>query len=86
MARGDTEIELTRKGVRLLEMFMRHPGEVLRRDQLLEQAWDYDYEKRTNIVDVYIALSAPEARRALWGRARSRPCAARATGLRGQGG
>ena len=33
---------------------MRHPGEVLTRYQLLEQAWDYDYENRSNIVDVYV--------------------------------
>ena len=33
---------------------MRHPGEVLSRYQLLEHAWDYDYENRSNIVDVYV--------------------------------
>ena len=33
---------------------MRHPGEVLTRYQLLEQAWDYDYENRSNVVDVYV--------------------------------
>ena len=33
---------------------MRRPGQVLDRSQLLEQAWDYDYENRSNVVDVYI--------------------------------
>jgi two-component system OmpR family response regulator len=33
---------------------MRRPGEVLSRYQLLEHVWDYDYENRSNVVDVYI--------------------------------
>jgi two-component system, OmpR family, response regulator len=52
--RGDTEIDLSAKEFSLLETFMRHPGEVLSRYQLLEHAWDYDYENRSNIVDVYV--------------------------------
>jgi two-component system, OmpR family, response regulator len=34
---------------------MRRPGEVLSRFQLLEQAWDYEYENRSNVVDVYVS-------------------------------
>jgi two-component system, OmpR family, response regulator len=52
--RGEREVSLSAKEFRLLEVFMRHPGEVLTRYQLLEQAWDYDYENRSNIVDVYV--------------------------------
>jgi two-component system OmpR family response regulator len=52
--RGDREVSLSAKEFRLLEVFMRRPGEVLTRYQLLEQAWDYDYENRSNIVDVYV--------------------------------
>ena len=52
--RGDTEVNLSAKEFQLLETFMRHPGEVLSRYQLLEHAWDYDYENRSNIVDVYV--------------------------------
>jgi two-component system OmpR family response regulator len=52
--RGDTDIELSAKEFALLETFMRHPGEVLSRYQLLEHAWDYDYENRSNVVDVYV--------------------------------
>jgi len=52
--RDGTEIELTAKEFALLETFMRRPGEVLSRYQLLEHAWDYNYENRSNVVNVYI--------------------------------
>jgi two-component system OmpR family response regulator len=52
--RGDTEIELSAKEFTLLEAFMRHPGSVLTRTQLLEQAWEYDFEHRSNVIEVYI--------------------------------
>jgi two-component system OmpR family response regulator len=52
--RDNTEVNLSAKEFQLLETFMRHPGEVLSRYQLLEHAWDYDYENRSNIVDVYV--------------------------------
>ncbi len=52
--RGDTEIDLSSKEFTLLETFMRHAGYVLSRSQLLEQAWEYDFEHRSNVVEVYI--------------------------------
>ncbi|MBS1887851.1 MAG: response regulator transcription factor [Actinobacteria bacterium] len=52
--RGDTEIELSSKEFTLLEIFMRHPGYVLSRTQILEQAWEYDFERRSNVVEVYV--------------------------------
>jgi len=52
--RGDAEIELSAKEFALLETFMRRPGEVLSRLHLLEHVWDYDYENRSNVVDVYV--------------------------------
>jgi two-component system OmpR family response regulator len=52
--RGDTEIALSPKEFALLETFMRRPGEVLSRLQLLEHAWDFAYENRSNVVDVYV--------------------------------
>ena len=52
--RGDDEISLSTKEFALLEAFMRRPGEVLSRYQLLEHAWDYEYENRSNVVDVYV--------------------------------
>jgi two-component system OmpR family response regulator len=52
--RGDAEIALSTKEFALLETFMRRPGHVLSRYQLLESAWDYEYENRSNVVDVYV--------------------------------
>ena len=52
--RGDVEVRLSAKEFALLETFMRRPGEVLSRLQLLEHAWDFAYENRSNVVDVYV--------------------------------
>ena len=52
--RGNTDISLSAKEYALLEAFMRRPGQVLDRFQLLEHAWDYEYENRSNVVDVYV--------------------------------
>jgi len=52
--RGETEIELSAKELTLLEAFMRNPGHVLTRTQLLEHAWEYDYEHRSNVIEVYV--------------------------------
>jgi two-component system OmpR family response regulator len=52
--RGDVEFELSTKELQLLEVFMRRPGRVLSRYELLEGAWDMDYENRSNVVDVYV--------------------------------
>jgi two-component system OmpR family response regulator len=52
--RGDAEVHLSAKEFALLETFMRRPGQVLSRFQLLEHCWDYGYENRSNVVDVYV--------------------------------
>jgi two-component system OmpR family response regulator len=54
--REDSEIFLSTKEFAILETFMRRPGEALSRLALLEHAWDYDYENRSNVVDSYIRL------------------------------
>ena len=54
VSRGGTEIELSAKEFALLETFMRRPGVVLSRLDLIEHAWDYEYENRSNVVDVYV--------------------------------
>jgi two-component system OmpR family response regulator len=54
--RGDEEIELSAKEFAVLEIFMRRPGQVLSRFQLLEHAWDYEYDNRSNVVDAYVRL------------------------------
>jgi two-component system, OmpR family, response regulator len=52
--RGKVEIQLSPKEFALLETFMRRPGQVLSRLQLLEHAWDFAYENRSNVIDVYV--------------------------------
>jgi two-component system, OmpR family, response regulator len=52
--RGEQEVTLSAKEFILLETFMRRPGIVLTRSQLLEHAWDYGYQHRSNVVDVYL--------------------------------
>jgi len=52
--RGAVEIELSAKEFSLLETFMRKPDQVLSRLYLLEHAWDFAYENRSNVVDVYM--------------------------------
>jgi len=52
--RGSIPIELSAKEFALLETFMRRPGEVLSRFHLLEHAWDFAYDNRSNVVDVCV--------------------------------
>jgi two-component system OmpR family response regulator len=52
--RGDTEVNLSPKEFALLETFMRRPDEVITPFQLLESAWDYGYENKSNVVQVYV--------------------------------
>jgi len=48
------ELDLSAKEFALLELFMRNPGVVLSRGQLLDGAWDMSFERRSNIIDVYV--------------------------------
>jgi two-component system OmpR family response regulator len=52
--RAGAELDLSAKEFALLELFMRNPGVVLSRDQLLDGAWDMSFERRSNIIDVYV--------------------------------
>jgi two-component system, OmpR family, response regulator len=52
--RDGVEVLLSGKEFALLETFMRRPGDVFSRVQLLEHAWDYAFENRSNVVDVYV--------------------------------
>src|SRR5687768_18585682 len=52
--RDDRPIDLSTKEFALLEAFMRRPGEVLTRLEMLEHAWDFGYENRSNVIDVYV--------------------------------
>ena len=50
----ENEIELSPKEYDLLEMFARHSGQVLTRDQLLAQIWGYDYDGEARVVNVTV--------------------------------
>lgn len=52
--REETNIELTPREFELLAYLMKHPRQVLNREQLLNSVWGYDYYGDTNVVDVYI--------------------------------
>jgi two-component system OmpR family response regulator len=52
--RGGVEIALSSKEYSVFETFMRRPGHVLSRLQILEHAWAYDFEYRSNVIEVYI--------------------------------
>ena len=51
---GNRTVELTAREFTLLELFLRHPGQVLSREQILSHVWGYDYDPGSNIVDVYV--------------------------------
>ena len=53
--RGEHRIELAPKEWALLELFMRHPDQLLSRAQILARVWDYDFDPGTNVVEVYIS-------------------------------
>ena len=50
----DMEIPLTLKEYGLLEYFMRHPGQVLTREQIISSLWDFSFDSFSNIVDVHV--------------------------------
>ena len=52
--RAGRNIELTAKEYDLLELFMRHPNQVLTRDQIYDRIWGYDFGGESNIIEVYI--------------------------------
>jgi DNA-binding response OmpR family regulator len=47
-------VDLSAREFALAEVFFRHPGQVLGREQLLSQVWGYDYDPSSNIIDVYV--------------------------------
>jgi DNA-binding response OmpR family regulator len=54
VATGDRYVDLSAREFALAEMFFRHPGQVLSREQLLSQVWGYDFDPGSNVVDVYV--------------------------------
>jgi DNA-binding response OmpR family regulator len=47
-------VDLTAREFTMLEVLIRHPGQVLSREQLLSHVWGYDYDPGSNVVDVYV--------------------------------
>jgi len=54
VAVGARQVDLSAREYSLLETLMRHPGQVLSREQLLSRVWGYDFDPGSNVVDVYI--------------------------------
>ncbi|MGF1646359.1 MAG: response regulator transcription factor [Kineosporiaceae bacterium] len=53
--RGGTTVDLSAREFALLEVFCRHPGQVLSQQQLLDQVWGFDFDPGSNVVEVYVA-------------------------------
>ncbi len=53
--RGERRVDLAPKEWALLELFMRHPDQLLSRSQILARVWDYDFDPGTNVVEVYVS-------------------------------
>jgi two-component system response regulator MprA len=54
VTRGGSPIALTAQEFKLLEFLMRHPRQVLKRDQIYEHAWGYDFAGESNVIEVYV--------------------------------
>jgi DNA-binding response OmpR family regulator len=52
--RGGRDLELTRRELELLGLFLRHPGEVIDRRRLHEEVWGYSFDPGTNVADVFV--------------------------------
>jgi two-component system OmpR family response regulator len=52
--RDGTELRLSPREFSLLEFFLRHPGSVLTRSQIIEAVWDFAYDGGSNVVDQYV--------------------------------
>lgn len=51
---GGKEVELSAREFTLADLFLRHPGQVLSRQQILSHVWGYDFDSGSNVVDVYV--------------------------------
>ena len=51
---GSRTVDLSAREFALAEVFLRHPGQVLSREQLLSHVWGYDYDPGSNVVEVYV--------------------------------
>jgi DNA-binding response OmpR family regulator len=51
---GGDHVELSAREYSMLEVLMRHPNQVMSREQLLSQVWGYDFDPASNVIDVYV--------------------------------
>jgi DNA-binding response OmpR family regulator len=49
-----SDLELSAREYSMLEVLMRHPNQVMSREQLLSQVWGYDFDPASNVIDVYV--------------------------------
>jgi two-component system response regulator MprA len=54
VSRGERLVHLTAKEYELLELFLRHPRQVLRREVIFDRVWGYDFGGESNVLEVYI--------------------------------
>jgi two-component system OmpR family response regulator len=54
VTRGEQEVSLSAREFSLLELLLRHKGEVLSRTEILDHVWDFAYDGTSNVVDVYV--------------------------------
>ena len=54
VTRGNRKLELTTKEYDLLELFLRHPRQVLTREVIYDRIWGYDFGGESNIIEVYV--------------------------------
>lgn len=52
--RGERKLQLTKKEYQLLELFLRHPRQVLTREVIFDRIWGYDFGGESNVLEVYI--------------------------------
>ncbi|HEU5317566.1 MAG TPA: response regulator transcription factor [Chloroflexota bacterium] len=62
--RGERALDLTPTEWNVLECFMRHPGQVLTRDQILDRAWSFERDVLPTMVDVYVSYLRKKLRAA----------------------
>jgi DNA-binding response OmpR family regulator len=60
---GGEEVKLTAREFELLAYLMRHPGQVLSREQILNAVWGFEYEPGTNVLEVYVSYLRGKLRR-----------------------
>ena len=53
--RGGETLDLKPREFKILEVLMRHPGQVVTRTMLLESVWDYQFDPQTNVIDVHMS-------------------------------